>query len=109
MELLYRRWETPQSTFGDFAVLCFLIVQYLDGAFTYLGVHAWGPGIEANPIVASAMTVAGVGGGVTMVKLVAIAFGVLLHLRRVHNLVAALTLVYLAAAILPWTALFLAI
>jgi hypothetical protein len=32
----------------------------------------------------------------------------LLHLRRVHNLVALLTVIYLAAAIVPWTALFLA-
>jgi len=38
---------------------------------------------------------------------VAISFGILLHLRRVHNIVAALTAIYFAAAILPWTALFL--
>jgi hypothetical protein len=31
----------------------------------------------------------------------------LLHLRRVHNLVALLTAIYFTAAILPWTALFL--
>jgi len=31
----------------------------------------------------------------------------LLHLRRVHNLVALLTAIYFAAAVLPWTALFL--
>ena len=30
-----------------------------------------------------------------------------LHLRRVRNLVALLTSIYVAAAILPWTALFL--
>jgi hypothetical protein len=40
------------------------------------------------------------------VKLVAVAFGIALHLRRVHNVVALLTAIYVAAAILPWTALF---
>jgi hypothetical protein len=37
----------------------------------------------------------------------AIGFGILLHLRRVHNLVALLTAVYVVAAIVPWTAIFL--
>ena len=38
----------------------------------------------------------------------AIAFGIVLHLWRVHNVVAFLTAVYIAVAILPWTAMFLA-
>jgi hypothetical protein len=38
---------------------------------------------------------------------VAVSLGIALHLRRVHNVVALLTAIYLAAAILPWTALFL--
>jgi hypothetical protein len=67
MARLYKPWDTP-SVFGDLAVLGFLLVQCLDGVFTYLGVQRWGPGIEANPLV---------------------------------------TAVYVAVAILPWTALFL--
>lgn len=108
MELLYRRWDTAESRFGDLMVICFLVVQLLDGVFTYLGVRLWGPGIEANPLVSSAVSMAGVGAGVAGVKLVAAAFGILLHLRRVHNLVALLTIIYVAVAILPWTAIFLA-
>jgi len=46
--------------------------------------------------------------GLAGAKLVAVGFGIVLHLRRVHTLVAFLTLVYVAVAILPWTALFLA-
>jgi len=101
------RWQARPSRFGDVAVIGFLIVQFLDGAFTYLGVTMWGPGIEANPIVSSAVATAGLGAGLAAAKLVAIACGIVLHLRRVHNLVALLTMVYVAAAILPWTALFL--
>ena len=108
MEELYRRWEAPRCFFGDFVVLSFVIVQCLDGVFTYLGVRQWGPTIEANPIVSSTVQMVGLGVGLATVKLVAVAFGIVLHLRRVHNLVALLTAIYVAAAILPWTALFIA-
>jgi hypothetical protein len=104
---LYRRWDTPRSLFGDLAVVAFLIVQCLDGVFTYLGVSIWGPSIEANPLISSAIEQVGPIPGLALAKLVAIGFGILLHLRRVHNLVAFLTLLYLTVAILPWTALFL--
>jgi hypothetical protein len=104
---LYKRWDTPQCMFGDVAVLGFIIVQCLDGAFTYLGVTIWGPGIEANPLVSSAVAAAGLGAGLALAKLVAMGFGILLHLCRAHNLVALLTAIYIAAAIIPWTALFL--
>lgn len=107
MTHLVKRWEEPKSLFGDLVVVSFLLVQCLDGVFTYLGVAIWGPTIEANPLIGSAMAVAGVGAGLGAAKLVAIGFGILLHLRRVHNLVALLTALYFAAAILPWTALFL--
>jgi hypothetical protein len=107
MAILYKRWEEPRSLFGDLIVVTFLLTQCLDGVFTYLGVAMWGPGIEANPLISSAMGAVGVAYGVVCAKAVAIAFGMILHLRRVHNLVAALTFIYVAAAIIPWTALFL--
>jgi hypothetical protein len=106
MAILYKRWDEP-SLFGDLMVVIFLITQCLDGVFTYLGVHIWGPSIEANPLISAAMAIGGVFAGVAVPKAVAIAFGIVLHLRRVHNLVAALTVIYVTAAILPWTALFL--
>ena len=108
MALLYKRWDEPRSLFGDLMVVAFLVMQCLDGVFTYVGVGIWGPTIEANPLISSAMAVGGVVSGVAAAKLVAIGFGIVLHLRRVHNLVAALSAIYFAAAILPWTALFLA-
>ena len=75
--------------------------------FTYMGVGIWGPAIEANPLISSAMAIAGVVAGVGGAKLVAIGLGILLHLRRIHNLVALLTAIYFTAAVLPWTALLL--
>src|SRR5258707_14210063 len=108
MALLYKRWDEPRSLFGDLMVVAFLVMQCLDGVFTYLGVGIWGPTIEANPLISSAMAVGGGRSGVAAAQLVAISFGIVLHLRRVHNLVAALRAIYLAAAYSPRTALFLA-
>jgi hypothetical protein len=108
MAHLYKRWDAGRSRFGDLVVLGFLFVQCLDGVLTYLGVSIWGRGIEANPLVSLAIAAGGPGIGLVAAKLVAIGFGIVLHLRRVHNLVALLTAIYVAAAILPWTALFLA-
>ena len=88
-------------------LLGFLLVQCLDGVFTYLGVSIWGPEIEGNPLIGSAMSVAGMTPGLASAKLMAISFGIMLHLRRVHNLVAFLNVIYVGVAILPWTAIFL--
>jgi hypothetical protein len=104
---LNQRWSLSRSRFGDFAVLGFLCVQALDGVLTYLGVTIWGLGIEGNPLISSAVTVAGLGPGLAGAKLVASGLGIALHLGRIHSLVAVLTAIYLAAAILPWAALFL--
>ena len=108
MALLYKQWDESPSLFGDLAVVVFLLTQCLDGVFTYLGVSMWGPGIEANPLIVSAIGSVGILGGVGAAKIVAISFGIMLHLRRVHNLVAMLTVIYVTGAILPWTAFFLA-
>ena len=100
--------ESPDnSRFGDIAVVTFMVVQALDGILTYLGVHIWGPSVEANPLISSAVSFAGVGIGVAMAKLFAVGLGMVLHLRRVHGVVALLTAFYLAVAIVPWAMLFL--
>jgi hypothetical protein len=107
MALLYKQWDEPRTLFGDLAVVVFLLTQMLDGAFTYLGVSIWGPGVEANPLIVSAIGTIGILGGIGAAKIVSISFGIMLHLRRVHYLVATLTLIYMTGAILPWTAFFL--
>ncbi len=103
----YKRWDVSRSRFGDCVVVGFLLVQFLDFVLTYLGVLTWGPGIEANPLINSAVAAIGLAAGLGATKLVAISCGILLHLCRVHNMVALLTALYLAVAIVPWTALFL--
>lgn len=104
------RWifnRSQASSFGDVAVIAFLVVQALDGVLTYIGLVTLGSQMEGNPVVASLMVTFGMGPGLTGAKLVAGILGIALHLTGVHRLVALLTGIYFAAAVLPWTALLL--
>jgi hypothetical protein len=107
MPFLYRRWDTPRCLFGDVVMLAFVLAQCADGVFTYLGVTIWGLHVEANPLVTSAVMAAGLGPGLAGVKLFAVGLGIALHRCRVHNVIALLTIVYVAAAIVPWMVMFL--
>ncbi len=89
--------------FGNLAVIGFMLVQYLDGFYTYAGFSIWGLNIEANPLIRSAVGAVGPGTGLALAKLVAIGFGILLHLRGIHLAVAILTGVYVVLSIVPWT------
>ena len=96
--------NAPQgSLFGDLVLVAFLLVQCFDGVFTYVGVAAFGLGIEANPVVAGLMTHLGHGLGLFSAKMVAVFLGICLHLREVHLAIAVLTGFYAAAALAPWT------
>jgi hypothetical protein len=107
MERLYRRWDSPRSLFGDIVILAFVCAQCLDGVLTYLGVRLWGLRAEGNPLISSAVLIAGLGPALAGAKLFAVALGIALHLFRVHNVVALLTALYIAGAIIPWAAMFL--
>lgn len=105
MAILWKPWGATRSRFGDLALIAFLLVQLFDGVFTYLGVITYGPSIEGNPLVSSMMQTFGHTGGLMTAKVTAAGLGAALHLGRVHGLIAILTAVYVAAAIVPWTAL----
>ena len=96
-----------RSRFGDVVIVLFLLAQAADGVMTYVGVTTIGTHLEANPLLASLMSAFGEGAAVTGAKLVASALGISLHLIGVHRVLAVLTGVYLAAAVLPWLGLLL--
>jgi nitrate reductase gamma subunit len=102
-----RMWNASvrRSRFGDAALVVFLLAQCLDGVFTYVGIVSFGPGIEANPLVAGLMTAVGHGAGLLAAKGVAMALGITLHVRQVHTAVAVLAGFYVVAAVLPWMAI----
>jgi hypothetical protein len=97
------RNTAQRSHVGNLVLVAFLIVQCLDGIFTYVGVVAFGLDIEANPVVAGLMTHLGYGPGVLSAKMIAVFLGIGLHIREVHLAIAMLTGFYAAAAIAPWT------
>ena len=100
-------WNLPaqRSFFGDAVLVVFLLAQCFDGVFTYVGVISFGPGVEANPLVAALMGSVGYAAGLVAAKSIAIAFGSGLHLRGVHSAVAFLAAFYLLVALLPWMAI----
>jgi hypothetical protein len=93
------------STFGDVAVLAFLLAQAADGALTYVGVRVFGLGIEANPVIAWLIVSFGEAQALAGAKLVAGLFGIALHLSAVHRVVAGLAAFYFAVAVFPWVAI----
>jgi hypothetical protein len=81
----------------------FLLTQVLDGVLTYIGVSIFGIAAEGNPILAWLMTVYGEAIALAGAKIVAALCGVALYALAVDRLLAALTLVYIGAAVIPWT------
>src|SRR4029450_8736076 len=79
---------------AQFVWLAFVVVQALDGVMSYVGVSLHGPGIEGNPLVAWYMSAFGPAVGCSV-----------LSLARGHRWVAALTLVYVVFAVVPWVTL----
>ena len=93
------------ASFGDVALSVFLLTQFLDGLYTYLGVLAFGIHVEANPLIATLMTHLGHGPGLVSAKIVASILGICLYLREIHGVVALLAGLYMTVAIAPWTLL----
>ncbi len=94
-----------RSQFGNIAILTLLLAQVLDGSLTYLGVSAFGRTIEANPLLNWLMATVGNGAALTGAKLLAGLCAVVLHLQAAHTVVAALAVVYVSAAVVPWMSL----
>ena len=101
------RGRLRRSLFGDIAIIAFLLAQFLDGLFTYIGVNTFGLTVEANPLIAGLMASVGHGTALVGAKTLAGALGVCLHLREIHSAVALLAGFYVAVAILPWIAILL--
>jgi hypothetical protein len=98
-------WLRRSLTFGNVAILTFLVVQALDGMLTYVGLVTYGPAVEGNPLLSWLMGLMGAAPALAGAKAAASAFGIVLHLTSVHRTVAVLAVLYVSAAILPWVEL----
>lgn len=97
-----------RSRIGGAILFVFILAQVADGLLTYLGIKTFGTSIEANPLVAWYVTAFGAGVAVIGAKGFAVACGAALHLLAMHRTIAALTIVYVTAAVLPWAHVFIA-
>ena len=84
-------------------LVIFAAMQLADGVMTAAGAAQFGTSIEANPLLVFLFGVVGTGATIVAMKLFAILCATLLHLREQYSALAILTLVYLFAAIVPWT------
>lgn len=91
------------QTRAAWALVIFAAIQLLDGVMTAAGAAQYGTSIEANPLLAFLFGAVGTGATIVTMKLFAIGCATLLHLRGKYSALAILTVVYLVAAILPWT------
>jgi hypothetical protein len=105
----FSRTVAERTRFGDAVIVVFLLAQAADGVMTYVGVTTLGAHLEANPLLASLMSIFGNGTAVAGAKLVASGLGISLHLFGVHRVLAVLTGVYIVAAVLPWAGLLLSV
>jgi len=85
------------------AVAVFAAVQIADGVVTVAGVRRFGVAMESNPLLALSMATVGAGVTLSAAKALAVLLGTLLYRHHCHRTLAALTVFYLFAAVLPWT------
>jgi len=93
-------------TLSRVVLLLFLGAQGLDGLFTYIAVHAYGPHAEGNVLIATWITLVGPLPALLGAKSVAAACGVLLYVRGMHRTLSLLTMIYGVGAIAPWMVVF---
>ena len=80
----------------------FVAVQFADAIQTFSGILRFGPGIEANPVLAFCAAIVGPSIALAGAKAVAIAGGATLHLFSQHLILAALTVACVFGAVVPW-------
>lgn len=99
----YEETLTPRMLGHQLVFAAFLLTQILDGVLTYVGVSVFGIAAEGNPILAWLMSSYGEAIALAGAKLVAALCGVALYVLAVDRLLAVLTLIYIGAAVVPWT------
>lgn len=95
--------SVPQRAARQLIIVLFLLTQVLDGLLTYVGVSTFGITAEGNPLLAWLMSSVGEVEALAIAKLVASGCGIALYVLAVDRVIVVLTILYMAAAIVPWT------
>lgn len=94
---------SPAQERAAWVLILFAAIQVFDGVMTAAGAAQYGSSIEANPLLAFLFGVVGTAATLVGVKLFAIGCATLLHVLAKPRALAILTVVYVFAALLPWT------
>lgn len=81
----------------------FATVQLADATMTLVGVQQFGPSAEGNPILSAGIVTFGAGVTLVSAKTMALVLGTALHMRSHYVTLTLLTIVYVFAALCPWT------
>ena len=88
--------------FGVPTLFAFVAVQCIDAWLTAIGIDRFGSTVEANPILAWYVTAFGASIALVSAKVIAVGCAAALYAQARHRTLAALTLLYLIVAIIPW-------
>lgn len=80
----------------------FFVAQAFDGLFTYVAVQAYGVMAEGNVLLATWISLVGLGPALVGAKVLACGCGLLLYCLGLQRALLGLTLFYATAAIVPW-------
>ncbi|HUK34532.1 MAG TPA: hypothetical protein VLV86_11505 [Vicinamibacterales bacterium] len=94
---------TRSQTRAAWALIVFAAIQVADGVLTAAGASQYGSSIEANPLLLFLFGAVGVSATLVATKLFAILCATTLHLCAKYRALTILTVVYVVAAIVPWT------
>ena len=83
-------------------LVLFLAFQAVDGLITYEVANLFGTSAEGNQLLATWMSVAGVGPALLGAKVMAAGCGIILYTCGAHSVLAGLTGLYWFGAVLPW-------
>ena len=86
--------------------LAFVATQLLDGMLTSSGVRLFGMEVEGNPLILWYAQTIGPAAAVWGAKAFAVGCGAILDANDRYGALAAMTVLYLACAVVPWVLLF---
>lgn len=100
-------WQSdiPPGFLGNLIFVVFVLIQCLDGIFTYVGVSQ-GLALEGNPLASLLMSIIGLCPGIMVLKTIGVGLAMLLYLLGSHRANALLIVFYLYFVLYPWAYLF---
>jgi len=85
-------------------VIClFVLLQFLDGLLTYVGMTLGVDG-EGNPPIASLMSFIGIGPALLLIKTISVLAGIFIYHKEYYRSLLFLNCMLLFFAVIPWTA-----